>query len=328
MEFARSLLTASMTLVALVCLGWALAAHGGRWSVRLDVLTHFAPVILTVAVLVVVYGALVEAGTARLALLAIGGAATLAAALLVAPEYMRPASAPAAVGAPEQMTLIQFNAWGRNLEQDATVSWLKAQSPDILIVEEASRIAPKLKAALTGYHVSCGACSVMIFSKARPVAETIPVFPADGRLRPPIAAATFRDRHGDYTVFGTHYVWPVHGGWQQAQGRLIAKMLHRVPRDRLILSGDFNSTPWSFSRRREDAAFGLERRTRGVFSWPAGKFPKLGIDAPFPLLPIDHVYAGPGWRTVRVERGPRLGSDHYPVIVTLAVSPKAAAGPA
>ncbi|ODT63449.1 MAG: hypothetical protein ABS77_03915 [Phenylobacterium sp. SCN 69-14] len=328
MEFARSLLTALMTLVALVCLGWALAAHGGRWSVRLDVLTHFAPIVLAVAVVVVVYGALAETGGARLALLAIGGLATLAAALLVAPEYLRPASKPAAADAAEQMTLIQFNAWGRNLEEEATVAWLKAQSPDILVVEEASNIGPKLKTALAGYHVSCGACSVMIFSKAQPIAEDVPVFPSDGRLRPPIAAATFRDRHGDYTVFGAHYVWPVHGGWQQAQGRLIARMLHRVPRERLILSGDFNSTPWSFSRRREDAAFGLERRTRAVFSWPAGRLPKLGIEAPFPLLPIDHVYAGPGWRTVSVRRGPRLGSDHYPVIVTLAVSPEVAAGPA
>ena len=38
------------------------------------------------------------------------------------------------------------------------------------------------------------------------------------------------------------------------------------------------------------------------------------------VLPIDHVYAGPGWRTVSVQRGPKLGSDHYPVIVTLAPS--------
>ena len=39
---------------------------------------------------------------------------------------------------------------------------------------------------------------------------------------------------------------------------------------------------------------------------------------PFPFLPIDHVYAGRDWRTVRVQRGPRLDSDHYPVIVRLA----------
>ena len=46
-----------------------------------------------------------------------------------------------------------------------------------------------------------------------------------------------------------------------------------------------------------------------------------GMGLPFALLPIDHVSAGPGWRTVRVERGPLLGSDHYPVIVTLAPLP-------
>ncbi len=41
--------------------------------------------------------------------------------------------------------------------------------------------------------------------------------------------------------------------------------------------------------------------------------------------------AGPGWATVKVERGPWLGSDHYPLIVTLAPvaqrAPKSAARP-
>ena len=101
---------------------------------------------------------------------------------------------------------------------------------------------------------------------------------------------------------------------------MIAELLNRFPKERLILSGDFNSTPWSFSRRHEDAMIGLERRTRGLFSWPADRGP-AGMGLPFALLPIDHVYAGPGWRTVRVERGPLLGSDHYPVIVTLAPLP-------
>ena len=63
--------------------------------------------------------------------------------------------------------------------------------------------------------------------------------------------------------------------------------------------------------------FGLERRTKALFSWPA----YLGAKVPFPFLPIDHVYAGKAWRTVSVKRGPRLGSDHYPVFVTLARVP-------
>lgn len=319
MEQIRSLVTAIVTLFALICAGWAVAAHGGRWSVRLDVLTHFAPIVLAGALLCLAYAVTFESGGPRVMLSLTSLVGVAAAAALVIPEYVRH-QAPPPTAAVDQLKLIQFNAWGRNHQQDATVAWLKAQSPDILVVEEASIIGPKLKAGLAGYHVSCGACSVMIFSKARPVAHDIPVPKSEGRIRPPIAGATFRDRHGEFTVFGTHYTWPVHGGFQQAQGRVIARLLAHFPKDRLILSGDFNSTPWSFSRRREDAMFGLERRTRGLFSWPAGRVSRFGLETPVPLLPIDHVYAGPGWRTVKVERGPRLGSDHYPVIVTLAAS--------
>lgn len=320
MEHVRSLFTAVATLLALVCTGWALAAHGGRWSVRLDILTHFAPLLLAIVLLTLVYGLLFAERGSKLPLVLISAVGVIAAAALILPEYLQRATPDAARGRDDEIKLIQFNAWGRNHDQDATIAWLKAQSPDILVVEEASIIGPKLKAGLAGYHVSCGACSVMIFSKARPVARDVPVPASDGRIRPPIAGATFRDRHGEFTVFGTHYTWPIYGGWQQAQGRVIARLLRQFPKDRLILSGDFNSTPWSFSRRREDAMFGIERRTRGLFSWPAGRISGLGVETPFPLLPIDHVYAGPGWRTVAVERGPRLGSDHYPVIVTLAAS--------
>lgn len=321
MEPLRSLCTGLVSLIALAAAGWALAAHGGRFSNRLDVLTHFAPIVLAALLAVLVYGAVAERGRARTSLCLLAAVGSIAAGLLIAPEYLRPKSSAAARGAPDQLKLIQFNAWGRNHDQDATVAWLKAQSPDILVVEEASVIAQKLKAGLGGYHVSCGACSVIIFSKAEPIARDVPVPSNEGRMRPPIAGATFRDERGEFTVFGTHYTWPIYGGWQQAQGRVIAGLLNRFPKERLILSGDFNSTPWSFSRRREDEMFGLERRTRGLFSWPAGRISRLGVQTPFPLLPIDHVYAGPGWRTVTVERGPRLGSDHYPVIVTLAPSP-------
>lgn len=319
MAFLRSAFTSLMILAALGCAGWALAAQGGRWSVRLDVLTHFAPIMLALGLAPLVYALVFERGRTQAMLLSISAVGVVASGLLVLPEYLRPRSELVPAGRPGQIKLIQFNAWERNSRQGETIRWLRAQNPDILVVEEASLIAPALRRAFDGYYVSCGHCSVMILSKAKPVAHDVPVPPGADDVRPPIAGATFRDAHGEFSVFGTHYTWPIYGGWQQAQGRVIAGLLHKFPKDRLILSGDFNSTPWSFSRRREDKMFGLERRTRALFSWPADRGPG-GTGLPFGLLPIDHVYAGPGWRTVKTERGPLLGSDHYPVIVTLAPS--------
>lgn len=87
------------------------------------------------------------------------------------------------------------------------------------------------------------------------------------------------------------------------------------PRERMILGGDFNASHWSAEVRRLDHSLGLIRRERAVATWPAQVF---GQAWPLPFLPIDHIYAGPGWATVKVERGPWLGSDHYPLVVTLA----------
>jgi endonuclease/exonuclease/phosphatase (EEP) superfamily protein YafD len=47
----------------------------------------------------------------------------------------------------------------------------------------------------------------------------------------------------------------------------------------------------------------------------SGRVSWLGL---VPFLAIDHVYAGRDWATVKVERGPRVGSDHFPVVLTLA----------
>ena len=319
MEPLPPILTGLMLLMAVGCAGWAFAAHCGRWSARLDVLTHFLPIVMILAALTVLYAAFAEALLAQLALIGFGGAGGLMAGWLIAPEYLARRGPAAPAGRAGQIKLVQLNAWRRNQDLDGTIAWLLAQDADVIVLQEADVIGALLRVR-SAYHVTAAGCSVVILSKAAPILLDIPT-PSDKRLRPPATGITLRDDWGDFTVIGTHYAWPVFGELQQSQGRGLARLLAEFPSERLILTGDFNSTPWSFSRRREDAMFGLERRTRGLFTWPAWDLPKRGAHAPLPLLPIDHVYAGSGWRTVQVERGPRLGSDHYPVIVTLAPSP-------
>lgn len=318
MEYVRMAFTGLMMLLALCCLAWAAAAHGGRSSMPLDALTHFAPLVLAVAIVPAVYGAFAGPGWPRIALLAAAGGAIALSAALILPEYLRPRSQPAPAGSPGQIKVIQLNFWDRNATPDKTLAWLKTQDADVIVLQEICRVRGRIAEELPAYHKTMGDCRVMILSKAEPIRRVVEPLDADKYLRPPIAAATFRDAQGEFTVVGTHYGWPLPAGRQQAQGRLISGFLATFPKDRLIFSGDLNSTPWSFARRRGDVMFALERRTRALFSWPAGRFTGGRLQAPFPFLPIDQVYAGPAWRTVSVARGPAVGSDHYPVIVNLA----------
>lgn len=301
----------------LVCAGAAVAALGGRHDLRLDGLAQFAPFWLAGGGAVMLFSVAVSERLLRLLLLALGATAVTASAAMILPEFIRPASPRAAPGQPGEVKLIQYNTWARNLDLARTTRWLADQDADLIVMEEAT---PKIRDALlerADYHVTCKTCSVMIFSRAEPVETGLRrrEFPGP---RPPMTRATFASPHGRYTVIGVHYTWPTPDGLQQAQGQRLAELVQRFPKDTLIVAGDFNSTPWSFNRRREDREFGLERRTRALFSWPAGALTRYRIGFPFPFLPIDHVYAGSAWRTVKVERGPKLGSDHFPVIVTLA----------
>ncbi|MFZ3005634.1 MAG: endonuclease/exonuclease/phosphatase family protein [Phenylobacterium sp.] len=317
---ASGLLACLMFAQGVACAAAALLGQGGRFRPGLDILTHFAPFWLAGALVVVAYALLLAAPRLRLAFLLLGGVGTIAALSLVAPEFLRPTSPRAPPNAPDQLKVIQFNAWGRNDEINRTAQWVADQDADIVVMEEARPAMRDAVLARRPYVVTCPRCSVVIFSKATPIASGAPRTPR-GQPRPPIALATFSSSVGDFTVVGTHYTWPTDGALQQRQGQELGRILSAYPKDTMILSGDFNSTPWSFSRRREDQMFGMERRTKALFSWPAGEFSGRHIKAPFPFLPIDHVYAGKAWRTVSVKRGPRLGSDHYPVIVTLAHVP-------
>lgn len=306
-------------VATLACATAAAASWLGQGSVRWDLLTHFAPIWLAGGLLGLA-GAVLFRGFDRLLLAGAGLVAVVAAGGLVAPELLRDAGPKAARDAPGAIKVIQFNVWHGNDRVADVVDWLKREDPDIAVLEETT---PRIRRALFAerrWHASCSACEVVILSKRPPVS----IAPPRGlpQAPGPLSRATFRDARGEFTVLGVHYAWPTDPRTHQAQERRLAAAIHRFPRDRTIVGGDLNAAPWSFYRRKWDREFGLIRRNRAMPTFPAplaNRWRWLGIT---PTLAIDHVYAGPGWATVSVRRGPRLGSDHYPVIVTLApVSP-------
>jgi endonuclease/exonuclease/phosphatase (EEP) superfamily protein YafD len=304
--------------VGVMCLLAAAAGQGGRFSARLDVLNHFAPIWLAGAVAAGVYG-LVLAGPATrpaLAILAVLGVA--AAAALMAPEFLRPIRPPVAQDAPRQITLIQFNAWDRNTNVPTTVDWIVAQKPDVVLMQE-TEFPIRQAMVKQGFHYVGDIADSAIFTRLTTTYAPYVIPAGDWRRLPSFARATLEGPDGAFSVISAHLEWPTHP-FQAVQIRALEKLAAHYATDRLIVAGDFNLAPWSFTLRGLDQRLGLERRDRAMFSWPARLSPKGQSTWPLPVLPIDHIYAGRAWRTVSVTHGPNLGSDHYPTVIRLALA--------
>jgi endonuclease/exonuclease/phosphatase (EEP) superfamily protein YafD len=81
----------------------------------------------------------------------------------------------------------------------------------------------------------------------------------------------------------------------------------------VLVLGDLNSTPWSRRVRRLLLRGNLQNSQQGYFwqtIWPAG--------LPAPLrVAIDHGLYSFKWRVLTCRIGPPLGSDHFPLQMTL-----------
>lgn len=310
-------------MLGLVGLGFAGACLGGAWSDRLDAFTHAAPLWLMMGVGAVVLGGIFARGGERWVMLGLGVATLLACSVLMLPELWASWRFKPATPAASDLKIVQFNIWHDNKTPEKSLAWVMAQDADVVIVEEGAGDAwPAIQALKTAYpFASCdkvSKCETWIFSRKKMIARG--GMPTD---RPYLSGAwaTLADAKGPFTVVGVHYTWPVPAGIQQNQSRKLVRFASDFDKKSTIITGDFNSTPWSFTLKRQDKALGLRRWTRAIPSWPASKFSRVMV-APAPFLPIDHVYAGGEWYAVNVERGPALGSDHRPILITLRRGPK------
>lgn len=301
----------------------ALLSLGGVYSDRLDVLTHFTPIFGAtglVSLLTSLGLRLMGRSYDPLTIAACVAALAIAVVLMV-PEWLGRRPSPPGQPASWPLKIIQFNLWRANVDTARTTEWIRSQSPDILVVEEAvgrgARIIDELADCLpyrsSGAHAGYGSTLILSHHPLVASGDLADVDPGDFSG----AWARIIGAFGDFTVIGLHLTWPIPPRLHHQQSRRVAERLDDFDRDSLIIAGDFNATPWSFTLRRQDKRFGIPCLTRGKFTWPAGRT-QWRFSPPFPFLPLDHIYAGPAWRIVSLHTGPRLGSDHLPVVATLA----------
>ncbi|MBV8683325.1 MAG: endonuclease/exonuclease/phosphatase family protein [Caulobacteraceae bacterium] len=306
----------AVLVLAIVSATGALASLGGRLSASLDVAAHFTPVWALGAALATSAG--LALGSAGRPSAAMGLAGLVACALLMAPELAVLSRRRAAPRPGRTIKVIQLNLWRWNVDADKTVAWLAAQDADIVVVQEVIDRAAGIPAALAqAYpHQVQIRTGTQILSRL-PILEHAAHRARSTRTHSTGAWARLDHPFGPFDVFGFQATWPIPPGLQQRDSADIADLLNSFDRRTLIVCGDFNSTPWSAGLRRQDRLFGLERRSRALLTWPVQPYTKFRLTSPLPFLALDHIYAGPAWSTVDMRLGPRLGSDHLPIVAVL-----------
>jgi endonuclease/exonuclease/phosphatase (EEP) superfamily protein YafD len=316
MEGRRGLI---LPALALASLALSLAAQAARWWAALDVLTTLAPLGVAGSLVLLAcglwrIGPRLRSPTA----VALAGGAVAMWAGLVAPEYLRPETSSRAVSPSSvRLRVIQLNVGGSGLKDpDRVAAWLQAQAPDVVFLDDAEA---SLHAALIrrGFVWRKGTAWTALLARQPLSGSAKPFSARDWKTMPDMARGRYESAAGTMEVIATHLFRPLRAGSGVQAGQLCA-LVARYDRRTLILGGDFNRTPWSFGLRRLDRCLGLTRRDRADLTWPARAF---AADWPIPFLPIDHIYAGPAWRTVAVRIGPPIGATHRPLVVDLARAP-------
>lgn len=300
---AAEVLRALALLTALACAVGGVAGLLGGFHHVLDLGSHLAPVWLVLGLAAALLGALLDRRRVKWPVI-LGLVGAMAGALPMGAEFAYAARARTAPGG-EALKIVQLNVWGANPDPPRTARWLLEEDADIVLLEEAAS-SPILRtlAERYPYQITCAqphSCAPVILLKQPPSAH-------GGVSTIPEANLTWVSLDG-YTVAAVHHAKP-YAPYHREQVALTAQRLAPFDRRTLIVAGDFNATAWSHALGDEVRALGLKRRTRAMATWPTW--------AAFPVLPIDHVLAGTAWRTVEVQRGPKVGSDHYPVVITLA----------
>lgn len=301
----------------------AVVAQAGRFYSPPDILAHFAPVYLVGSGVALVGSMLTRRRSSRVLLLLLGIGGILASGALIVPGLVG-VQMQKESEASRTIKIVQFNLNGDRLWDDRIVRWIISEDPDVVVLQDLDPVLHALiSRRISDRHIFCSKdCKVALISKGMPNESDSFGGGAYG-LTPATIVVDFGAGSGHFTMAGTHIARPGSRGassptasvWVQEENmRRLRRILKDYDQNTLILVGDFNSTPWSFARRRDEAGVNLMRRTDLVFTWPANP---TGVA----FLAIDHVYAGRAWKTVSIRRGPRLGSDHYPVVAVLAPVP-------
>jgi len=277
----------------------------------IQLFTHFKLQYLVVSVLLCVALALYRRP------LYVGGLLVAVAlnASLVVPWYV-PDSAP---DNERQLKLLNANVLSSNTDHQRLFDLLDAEAPDVVLLQEVSgQWLEALDALRQTYPYSYaeareGNFGIALFSR-------MPFTSASHVDSPPLGyptiIATLDVEGTTLHLVGTHPMIPVSRQFyadRNEQLSFIAEFIEGREGSH-VLVGDLNASMWDIEYRELEDRTGLRNARVGF-----GIVPTWPTFMPFAMIPIDHVLVSDDISVVELRSGPRIGSDHLPLIVTIAL---------
>ena len=277
----------------------------------LELFSHFKLQYLAAAALLAVFF-LIARDRRYLALMAV---VSLLNAWYVVPWYL---PQPDTTRTSPSFTVLLANVQHRNGEHSKLTALLSKQRPDLVFLLEVSDGWAQHVDQLKDYphrHVvpDDGAFGIALLSRVPLTAvETVDSPPFSF---PTIVASAAID--GQVVTFtATHPAPPIGGRYyagRNAQLAHIAELVDEQSGPRLLI-GDLNTTMWGANYRKLIGRTGLRDARQGF-----GVLPTWPTHIPIAYIPIDHCLVSNELEVVTIRTGPRIGSDHLPLIVTLSL---------
>lgn len=238
-------------------------------------------------------------------------------AVPVATWYLAAADQPDAGDA--QIKLLHANIYSGNSNAPALQQLVAEERPDMIILQE---VTDAWSTAMEVLHDDYPHRRVLsrldnfgIAVYARQPLQSVDVIDS-----PPYGfpSLVIRQRLGDRiaTYVTTHPIPPLGKAGFKARNEQLASIatIIRSISGPKVLIGDLNTSMWANQHRQLQKSTGLRNARYGF-----GVIPTWPKQLPFAMIPIDHCLASEDFAVLDISSGPDIGSDHLPLLVTLAL---------
>ena len=305
-----------LLLAIIACTLISLAGYFGRWHILLEIASHFRLQYFVASILLMIlFLLLARHSKIGLAICAFCLAINLAEIL---PWYLPVPNNHLEISGKPLRVLVS-NVYYKNQDYPRLISLLRQEQPDLAIFLEIndkwSVSLDQLK-DLMPYSLSLlksQKFGLALYSKLPLENAVYQDFGLKGR---PSIVANVTVGSEKVTIIGTHILAPMNFAYIQQRNKQLAAMsryLGEITTPKIVF-GDLNITMWSHYYKEFVKTAGM-RNARAGFGVQPTWYKKL----PIFYIPIDHCLVSPDIQVRNSRVGEKVGSDHLPIIVDLAI---------